>query len=517
MSQVPVQSVTNPVQQLIDRVGGPRRALIGVVGLGLAVLIFGVAQWAAAPTWEPLYSGMSLETTGQVTANLEEAGIRYELAMGGTEVRVPSSELARARVVLASAGLPESGRPGLELFDQPSWGMTDFTQRINYRRALEGELERTISRMQGVEAAKVHLAMYETASIRRLDRPAEASVVLQLRTGAQAGPDVVQGIAHLVASSVDGLSSENVTVLDGSGRLLSIPDEPGSLATLNSRQLAIQRDMETYLEEKAHEIVGRIVGPGNARIQVAVDVNFDRVERRSESVDPDRQAISTEERAEIIPGAEGGAGSTTQSSTFENSRSLEVFSGATGTVRRLSVAVLVNDRLVEDDDGARYEARSPEDLARIESLVRGAVGIDESRGDVISVVSVPFDGLQVGVVEEPAPNVLEIVAMVQRPAITVLGLLLAFIVALRVIRMLKVAPPPEPEETAEPLVTAGEAPPPSLARPATDPVYTPDVPDPVATEPILPHSSALRDKVVANVTEYPDLAARLVRAWMKEA
>src|SRR5690606_6792102 len=127
---------------------------------------------------------------------------------------------------------------------------------------------------------------------RRLDRPAEASVVLQLRAGAQASPEVVQGISHLVASSVDGLSSENVTVLDGAGRLLSMPDEPGSFTTLNSRQLAIQRDMETYLEAKAQEIVGRIVGQGNARIQVAADVNFDRIERRLELVDPDQQAIT---------------------------------------------------------------------------------------------------------------------------------------------------------------------------------------------------------------------------------
>lgn len=512
---MPVNSVPNPVQQWMDRAGGPRRVLLGVVGLGMAVLIFAVAQWAAAPTWEPLYSGMSLETTGQVTQTLDEAGIRYELGIGGSEVRVPSSELARARVVLASAGLPDSGRPGLELFDQPSWGMTDFTQRINYRRALEGELERTISRMQGVEAAKVHLAMYETASIRRLDRPAEASVVLQLRAGAQAAPEVVQGISHLVASSVDGLSSENVTVLDGAGRLLSMPDEPGSFATLNSRQLAIQRDMETYLEAKAQEIVGRIVGPGNARIQIAADVNFDRVERRSESVDPDRQAISSEERAEIIPGEEGGAGSTTQSSFFENSRSLEVFSGATGTVRRLSVAVLVNDRMIGEGEDVRYEARGPEDLARIESLVRSAVGIDEGRGDVISVVSVPFDGLQVAVAEEPGMDVLSIIAMVQRPAITVLGLLLAFIVALRVIRMLKITPAPVPAALTEQLVAAGGAPA-SLARPAAAPVYTPDPQDPAAAEPILPHNSALREKVLANVTEYPDLAARLVRAWMKE-
>jgi flagellar M-ring protein FliF len=505
------------MQHWVDRMGGPRRSMLIAIGLGFALLIFGLSRWATAPEWVPLYSNLPLETTGQVTERLNDAGIRYRLDMGGSVVRVAAADLARARVLLAGEGLPSSGRPGLELFDQPSWGMTDFTQRINYRRALEGELERTISRIRGVEAAKVHLAMYETASIRRVDRPAEASVVLQLRSGAAPGSDVVQGIAHLVASSVDGLRSDNVAVLDGSGRLLSMPDEPGSLAGLSSRQLAIQREMEGYLEAKAEEIVTRMVGPGNARIQVAAAVNFDRVERTVETVDPDRQAISVEQRAEIIPGPEGGAGSVNQSASFENSRSLEVFSGATGTVRRLSVAVLVNDRAVVDGAGVLHEPRTIDELARIESLVRSAVGVDDSRGDVISVVSVPFDRVDAPVDMAAPLDLWEIVATVQRPAITVLGLLMAFIVALRIIRMIRLEPrtgtavaPAQAEARNQAAPQGGYA---SMATPT---LVMAGGDDPALAEPLLPHSSAMRDRVVANVEEYPDLAARLVRAWLKE-
>jgi flagellar M-ring protein FliF len=509
-----------PMQQWVDRVGGVRRVLLLAVGLGAAVLIFALSQWATAPSWVPLYSGLPLETTGRVTERLNEAGIRHRLELGGSEVRVPAGDVARARVLLAAEGLPSAGRPGLELFDQPSWGMTDFTQRINYRRALEGELERTISKMRGVESAKVHLAMYETASFRRVDRPAEASVVIQLRSGIAAGPEVVQGIAHLVASSVDGLRSDNVTVLDGTGRLLSMPNEPGSLAALNSRQLAVQREMEVYLEAKAEEIVSRIVGPGNARIQVAANVNFDRVERKVETVDPDRQALLAEQRAEIVPGPEGGAGSTNQSTTFENSRSLETFSGATGTLRRLSVAVLVNDRQVADESGARSEPRSAEELARIESLVRSAVGVDESRGDAISVVSIPFDVIADPMAVGGGTDLWSIVAYLQRPVITIIGLLLAFFVALRVIRSLRIEPAAIPARgSSESLPVARPAGTPALAGSAAGATqgaaFISEI-DPALSEPLLPHSSALRDRVAVNVSEYPDLAARLVRAWLKE-
>ena len=209
---------------LVDRVGGPRKALIVVVGLATALLILGVSRWAAAPAWVPAFSNLPLEDVGALAEKLTGAGIEHRLENGGTTIMVSAADLAKARVTLAQAGLPSAGRPGLELFDQPSWGMTDFTQRVNYRRALEGELERTIGKMRGVDAAQVHLALHETQSFRRAaEKPAQASVVLKLKSGESPERDVVRGITHLVASSVDGLASERVTVLDEAGRLLTSP------------------------------------------------------------------------------------------------------------------------------------------------------------------------------------------------------------------------------------------------------------------------------------------------------
>src|SRR5690606_27364013 len=155
-----------------------------------------------------------IESVAEVTAKLDEQSIAYELTKGGSEILIAETDLARARVLLAREGLPSKGRPGFELFDQPSWGMTDFTQRINYRRALEGELERTITQMRGVEAAQVHLAISQSTAFRRAENPEAASVVLKLRSGARPAADLVEGIASLIASSVDGLDSDKVTVLD---------------------------------------------------------------------------------------------------------------------------------------------------------------------------------------------------------------------------------------------------------------------------------------------------------------
>src|SRR5471030_3227520 len=149
---------------LIERIGGPRRAMIIIIGLAAVGLIFGVAQWAGAPTWVPAFTGVPLESVGAMTDKLDQAGVKYHLERGGADIMVATPDLAKARVALAKGGVPNAGRPGLELFDQPSWGMTDFTQRINYRRALEGELERTIGKMSGIESAQVHLVMHENDS-----------------------------------------------------------------------------------------------------------------------------------------------------------------------------------------------------------------------------------------------------------------------------------------------------------------------------------------------------------------
>src|SRR6185503_7216052 len=145
--------MSDAFSSLFDKLGGPKRAMILVVGLAAAGLIFAVAQWAGAPTWVPAFTGVPLESVSSMTDKLDQSGVKYRLERGGADIMVAAPDLAKARVALAKGGLPNTGRPGLELFDQPSWGMTDFTQRINYRRALEGELERVVGKMEGIDGA----------------------------------------------------------------------------------------------------------------------------------------------------------------------------------------------------------------------------------------------------------------------------------------------------------------------------------------------------------------------------
>ncbi|MGH7504824.1 MAG: flagellar basal-body MS-ring/collar protein FliF, partial [Longimicrobiales bacterium] len=286
------------LRTLVDRFGRARSGLLLVVGLLAVAAIWGISRWAMAPTLVPLLPGLGVDGVAEVTAKLDEQGVGYDLAKGGSEILIAESELARARVLLAREGLPTRGRPGFELFDRPSWGMTDFTQRINYRRALEGELERTISQMRGIEAAQVHLALSQTTAFRRAENPEAASVVLRLRSGERPANDVVEGIASLVASSVDGLDSENVTVLDDAGRLLSAAIEPGNVNGLTKRQLGLRREVESYLEMKAQDLVAEVVGAGNVRVRVAADLNFDKVDRTVQSIDPDETVALQEERSE---------------------------------------------------------------------------------------------------------------------------------------------------------------------------------------------------------------------------
>lgn len=516
------------LNDLLDQIGGPRRLLIGAVGLGVAILIFVTSRMASAPVWVPAITNVPLQSASELTTRLERAGIGFKLARGGAEILVAEEDVARARVTLAKDGLPGGSRPGFELFDRPSWGWNDFTQRVNFRRAIEGELERTISGMSGVERAEVHLAMAEQSAFRRPDDPpVTASVLLALKQGGAPSPEIVRGIGQLVSASVEGLAPKHVSIHDETGRQWSEPSDDASGVGLSSRQLRIQQDVERYLAKKAEELVTQMVGASNARVQVAASINFDKVERTTQSVDPEKQALSSEQKAEITPGAQGGAASTNVTASYDNSRSTEVFSGAIGSIRRLTVAVLVNQTRVPASGPAdtmpRFAPRTAAELAQIEALVRTAVGVDTTRGDAVSVVSLPFEIPKM--IREPVvpPTLGERVQEFQRPVLTGVGLVLAFALALLAIRAMRAAPQPQATlalaagstgtSTGAPHMAGHELPAPTSHRtPAAQIPATPPTP----RYNFRPADTQVRDKVITTVEENPDNAARLVKAWIKE-
>ena len=487
------------LSSLFDRVGGTRRAMIIVVGTLAAAMIFGVAQWAGAPTWVPAFTGIPLESVSAMTDKLDQAAVKYRLERGGADIMVAATDLARARVALAKGGLPTAGRPGLELFDQPSWGMTDFTQRINYRRALEGELERVVGKMRGIDAAQVHLVMHETDGFAAQDKPTEASVVLKLKGEPDA--EVVKGIAHLVASSVDGLTSERVTIVDDSGKLLSEGEETGSALGLTSRQLAVQLDIERNLRAKAEQIVAQMVGASNLRVQVSAAMSFDRVERTTASVDPDKQAVAAEQKADITPGAgQAGAAQNNTSTTYENTRSTESFVAAPGAIKRLTVAVLVADKPPAPGvTNGKSTPRTPAELAQIATMVRSAVGADSARGDVVSVVSTTFAATTVAPVEAAKTDIVKVVQTASRPVLGILGLVLIIVVMLVSLKSIKSSLP-----ASQPMM--------SLPRGESNPMMALQ---PAMAMPVVP-TNTMRDRVNSTIEQQPDAAARVVRAWLKE-
>lgn len=491
--------------------------MIAIVGVAMVIAALGVVRWITAPAWVPAASGISLDLSGEMSDRLAESGIDYKLGRGGTEILVSESDLARARVALARDGLATGSRPGLELFDQQTWGWNDFTQRVNYRRAIEGELERTIGRIGGVERASVHIAIGERSAFRRADaRGSTASVVLSMRSGLEPSAEVVRGVAQLVSSSVDGLSAENVSVHDITGRLWS-ESADGTSSALSARQLRVQREVESYLEQKAEAIVADVVGRGNARVRVSATLNFNRIERTTQSVDPARQAISSEQKEEIIPGDEGGAASTNIINAYENSRSTEIFSGSVGDVERLTVAVLVNDQVIpaaDDDAPPTVIKRSDAELQQLESLVRGAIGLNIARGDGITVVSAPFERVVLPpMIESEAPAGFgAMVDQYQRPVINLVGILAVVIIGFLTINALKA-----PVSGGPALATAGASDGnPSLPASTGGSSVAVATSRPVSKISFPAADTQVRDRVVQTVEKDPDVAARLVKSWMKE-
>ncbi|NJD20568.1 MAG: flagellar M-ring protein FliF [Gemmatimonadetes bacterium] len=494
------------MNELLGRIGGSQRILALLVGVGAMAAVWGFARWGKAAAWVPVASGIPLERVSLVTQRLDGEGIPYRLERGGSVVAVEETSAAQARVALAVDGIGTNpGRPGFELFDQPSWGMTDFTQRVNYRRALEGELERTIGHMRGVQSAQVHLALREASFLKNADHPSQASVVLGLAGTLGAEDSVVEGIQFLVASSVEGLAPDQVRVLDDRGRLLSSPDAADGSGQSN-RQLQVQRQLEGHLQDKAESLVSQMVGPGNATVRVSAALNFDQIEQRVEAVNPDQQALVSEERSEITPGsAEQGASQVTSSTVYETARSTETTSRGGARIERLTVAVVLTDRRSESEDGSvTWQARTPEETRRVEALVKHAVGFSPERGDEISVVSAPPEVEPSSTAEMGAgPDIGQLLLAWQRPAIALFGLATALFLALRVLGTMRAT-------AAVRTSPAG-----LLGVPA----HGPNALEPHGSDARLSGSrvaGALEAAPAPAIVADPDMTARVVRAWMKD-
>lgn len=365
-----------------------QRLLITVVGGAFVVAIVVFLSWARRPDFSVLYANVNAEDAGEIVDELRSRDVPYELRDAGRTILVPTQHVYESRLELAVNGLPESGLVGYEIFDQTGFGVTDFVQRLNYRRALEGEIARTIQTIDEVRQARVHIVLPEESFFEEDQEETTASVVLRLKGSLAHGQ--IAGITRLVAASVEGLRPDNVTVVDTFGNLLSSPREEDTLAAATSAQLALKTQVERYLRQKVSGILEGVLGQGRVVAQVDAQLDFERIERTVETFDPDGQAVRSEQRSKASDGETSD--SENSLTNYEVSKTLETIVSPVGGVKKLTVAVLVDGTYAPGEDGTQaFQPRSEAEMERLTGVIKTAVGFDDARGDRLEVHNVPFD------------------------------------------------------------------------------------------------------------------------------
>jgi flagellar M-ring protein FliF len=412
-----------------------QRMIILVALAGSIAGLIAIALWTQQPDMQVLFTNLNPEDAAGIVDKLKDTKVPYETTGGGTTVLVPSAQVHELRLQMATEGLPHGGGVGFEIFDRSSIGMSDFVQKLNYRRALQGELARTIAQMPEIERARVHLATPERRLFSNDENRARASVVVSLRNGQALAKTQVNGIVHLVSSSVEGLQVKDVTVVDGHGRLLSSAAGGDDAAGLTGSQLEYQRTVEKDIETRIQTMLERIVGVNKAVVRVSSILDFRKVETTEEKYDPNSQVVRSEQRGQEkatgvngvsggVPGVQsnvpdGASQEPAQTSSsanqtknetvnYEISRTVSRVVESTGSIKQLSVAVLVDGmyeggKAAESSDAAKkYVARSEEDMKRIEEIVKKAMGYSAERQDQVQVTNVQFD---IATEEPPAQGV----------------------------------------------------------------------------------------------------------------
>jgi len=394
---------------------GRRLAVIGALLATVAVVAF-IALRGNVESYSLLYAGLAPDEAGRLIEQLKTDKVPYRIINAGTAVEVPEAKVHEVRLALAQKGLPKGSGVGFELFDKQSFGTTSFVEQMNYRRALQGELARTIMSLDEVETARVHLALPERSLYKQNEEPPSGSVALKLKPGRKLLPGQVRGIVHLVSNSIEGLAPERVTVLDESGNVLSQSDDAAG-------QLDAQQTLEKSLEHRVREVVERLVGVGHVAVVITLEMDYARTDRTEEQFDKDgtlRSESRTEERSGAgaldatggvagargnLPGApaptttpaggSGGAAKLSETKNYEVSRVVQHTVGPMAKIKQLHLAILV--------DQPEKTARPPEELQRITALAREAAGLSKERGDSIEVHSAPFAIVAAGEAEPATP------------------------------------------------------------------------------------------------------------------
>ncbi len=405
-----------------------------MIGLAAAIAIaVAIVMWSQQPSYRMLYGNLSDQEILEISKALSQGGVKFEVNELTGAVLVDAGQVHEARMKLAGLGLPKGSGTGYELLDkEQGFGTSQFMETARYHRAIEGELSRTISSLNSVQSARVHLAIPKQSAFVRNRKKASASVMLNLYQGRIMSPEQAASIAHMVASSVPNLEMENVTVVDQSGRMLTRPDASTEMGQANT-QFDYRRKLEEYYIKRIEEIISPIVGIANIRAQVVADLDFTVTEQTLETFNPELPSIRSEQTVEEVAGASSvsgvpgmlsnqpaQAGATVNNEAagamgvppknssrrtvrnYELDRTISHTRLQTGILKRLSAAVVIDDKTVVGEDGeASTRSLSVEEMEKITSLVKEAIGFDDARGDSVNVINASFMSAPVA---EPAPE-----------------------------------------------------------------------------------------------------------------
>ena len=398
------------VKNTIDKFSLVQKISLSALTLALIITFVVIMSWASKPQYGVLFSNLNEKDAGRIVDELKSNKVPYKFDSGGTTILVPEPEVYEQRMQFANMGLPQEGIVGYELFDQTKLGMTDFVQKLNYHRALEGELSRTLSSISEIYQARVHIVIPKPALFEEDKKPTTASIAIRTK-GDGLSKGQIQGIANLVASSVEGLTPENITVIDSRGNILSGDLSKDESVALSASQHDLQRQVEKYLEEKAQSMMVGALGMNRSIIRVTAELDFNKIEKTEQKFDPESQVVRSEEISTKTGGTNSQSQNPTPGSTntntsndetentitnYEISNTIEHVVNSVGTIGRLSVAVLVDGKYEagETDEGEEvrnYIERTPEELNKLSSIVQNAIGYNTRRGDQISISSFPFD------------------------------------------------------------------------------------------------------------------------------
>jgi flagellar M-ring protein FliF len=499
---------------------GQRGGLL-VAGLLLATLVGGFFWLTLRTDWRVLYSGLDPDDARQIGLTLTQAQIPYDVTDNGMGIRVAAAQLDKARLATAAKGGVKSGRMGFEIFDKPNWVGSEFDEQVNFQRALEGELEHTVGTLSDIESARVHLVLPHDSLFRDQERPAKASVVLKLRHASLADGEA-DAIRNLVASAVDGLTPDHVVLVDAAGHL------PLGPKTAEAQELAA----EQALEEKLIATLEPVTGAGNVRASVTLDYNPVSLDETQETYDPNQTVTLQMQRTEQVSGAQAvAAGVPGAASNAPNSQAVPVYPRQTtppesaksesstygvgktvkhmienpGRVRRMTAAIVVNDRLAQPatkNSPAQWRPRPPEELRNLTALAQAAVGFDSARGDLLTVQDIAFEDNRAAPPNTIAQRIAETAVsspLLLKYTALLLGLLLVVMLGVRpALKRLGSLPLPRPQGKPKELASAS----PLAAA------------DPAEPDPDRVHNQAVFEQVTSHLKREPNQSSRLLQSWI---